>query len=444
MALQSALILATLASLIDEIDLSLLAVSFMELQKLGFAPDRLGLVLMARGLASCLAGVFWGSLADKSDRKNLIVLSMSMVGICTLATPSLISMRGLMLTQILSGLFASAIAPVSQSLVSENVQETNRGFSFSILAICAGLAGSASAFLYGLSTWRFAYRMMGSLTLMLSLWILISFPADAREKRRRPLMREILKEMEQVKAICCIPTFLALLLGGVVGCIPWNALSFMMMYLQNVGFSATSAASIMTVMSVGRICGSLLGGILGDRFASLWPLHGRALVGQMSIVLGAIPLYWALSAHAHTGSSYWQMTFALFSFSLLAVWCNPGVDRPLLSELVPSDRRGKVIGWWRTVAETCGTIFGGPAVGYNSVAMLGYKPSKDLQPGNATSLGMAMLLCTMAPWAVCFCCYSAIHFAYPQDHRRMDETKHLMPDFRLNKEGRPALKFESG
>lgn len=44
--------------------------------------------------------------------------------------------------------------------------------------------------------------------------------------------------------------------------------------------------------------------------------------------------------------SYWQMTFALFSFSLLAVWCNPGVDRPLLSELVPSDRRGKVIGWW--------------------------------------------------------------------------------------------------
>lgn len=73
-------------------------------------------------------------------------------------------------------------------------------------------------------------------------------------------------------------------------------------------------------MSVGRICGSLLGGgrgdstlwswklefshnhlcvaasvlnqgILGDRFASLWPLHGRALVGQMSIVLGAIPLF---------------------------------------------------------------------------------------------------------------------------------------------------------
>lgn len=31
-------------------------------------------------------------------------------------------------------------------------------------------------------------------------------------------------------------------------------------------------------------------GILGDWFASRWPLHGRALVGQMSIALGAVPL----------------------------------------------------------------------------------------------------------------------------------------------------------
>eukprot|EP00435_Cladocopium_sp_Y103_P063846 s219_g25.t1 len=122
LALPRGAVLATLASLIDEIDLSLLAVSFMELQKLGFAPDKLGMILMARGLASSLAGVFWGSLADKSDRKNLIVLSMAVVGICTLATPSMATMRGLMLTQVLSGLFASAVTPVSQSLVSESVQ----------------------------------------------------------------------------------------------------------------------------------------------------------------------------------------------------------------------------------------------------------------------------------------------------------------------------------
>eukprot|EP00434_Breviolum_minutum_P022797 symbB.v1.2.020112.t1/scaffold1673.1/size111104/2 len=74
---------------------------------------------------------------------------MSMVGICTLATPSLISMRGLMLTQILSGLFASAIAPVSQSLVSEN--ETNRGFSFSILAMPSRLGLCLSLWLIHLA-----------------------------------------------------------------------------------------------------------------------------------------------------------------------------------------------------------------------------------------------------------------------------------------------------
>lgn len=424
--MQRAVLLATLASLIDEIDLCLLTVSFMQLERqLALTPDKLGVILMARGLASSLSGVLWGSLADKSDRKNLIVLSMTMVGLCTLATPSLASLRGLLVTQMLSGLFASAVAPVSQSLVSENVQETGRGMAFSVLAMCAGFAGSASAFLYSIFTWQSAYRMMGSMTLTLAVWIFIFFPADTREKRRHSFMREIAAEMDQLQHIFSLPTFLALLLGGVVGCIPWNALSFMMMYLQCLGFSPTHAASLLTVMSVGRICGSLLGGFLGDRFASWSPLHGRALVGQMSIVLGAIPLCWVLWFYPRAGSPTPVLAAALFSFSLLALWCNPGVDRPLWSELVPAYCRGKIIGWWRTIAETCGTIFGGPLVGYISVAILGYKPSQDLQQGNAESLGTAMLVCTMLPWAFCLCCYSAIHCTYPKDCR--SEVSRLLP-----------------
>eukprot|EP00913_Durusdinium_trenchii_P014473 g13577.t1 len=133
------------------IDLCLLTVSFMQLERqLALTPDKLGVILMARGLASSLSGVLWGSLADKSDRT---------------ATPSLASLRGLLVTQMLSGLFASAVAPVSQSLVSENVQEGLIGMAFSVLAMCAGFAGSASAFLYSIFTWQSAYRMMGSMTL---------------------------------------------------------------------------------------------------------------------------------------------------------------------------------------------------------------------------------------------------------------------------------------
>ncbi|CAK8991640.1 unnamed protein product, partial [Durusdinium trenchii] len=314
-------------------------------------------------------------------------------------------------------LFAAAVVPVSQSLVSENVPETGRGKAFSILAMCAGLAGSASAFLYGMFTWQFAYRIMGRITLMLAIWIFIIFPADAREKPQRgSFVRELGSEMEQLKKILSIPSFWALLLGGLVGCIPWNALSFTLMYLQSLGFSATHAASLLTVMSVGKIAGSLLGGLLGDRLASWWPLHGRAFVGQMSILLGAIPLCWVLRPHNESPDSLIQIAVALFLFSLLAVWCQPGVFRPLWSELVPAESRGKIIGWWRCMAGSCGAILGGPMVGYMSMMFLGYKPRKQVidieQESNAESLGTAMLLCTMLPWALCFCCYSAIHFTY--------------------------------
>lgn len=67
-AMRRALLLATLGSLIDEIDLGLFSVCFTQLEnQLSLSPDLLGMILMARGLAGSLSGVFWGSLADRWD-----------------------------------------------------------------------------------------------------------------------------------------------------------------------------------------------------------------------------------------------------------------------------------------------------------------------------------------------------------------------------------------
>ncbi|CAJ1419781.1 unnamed protein product [Effrenium voratum] len=339
-------------------------------------------------------------------------------------------MAGLMATQMASGFFAAAAIPTTQSLVSERVQESSRGGAFSILAMCAGFSNSAAAML-GAWSWQTAYRVMGSTSLMFALLIFIFFPADPRDRPdRKSLSGEISAELQEMRRIFCIPTFLALLLGGVVGCIPWSALSFLMMYFQNLGFSPSHAAALLTIMSVGRIFGSLLGGLLGDSLARRLPLHGRALVGQSSILLGMAPLYWVLCCYPHSNRSSAALSLSLFVFSLTAMWCNPGVDRPLWAELVPADCRGKIIGWWKAVAESCGTIFGGPLVGYISVALLGYQPSKS---HNAESLGWAMAVCTMLPWAVCFCCYSAIHFTYPRDCPRKETARLLPPELKMHR-----------
>lgn len=413
---------ATVVGLVDEIDIGLLAASFMQLEKeFGFAPDVLGKLLMARGLANSLSGVVWGSLADRMDRKRLMVSSMMLAGIFTMLTPQLTTLKGFFATQMSIAFFAAAAVPVTQSLVSEKVEATNRGVAFASLAMCSGFSCSAAALLAGVLSWREAYRIMGAATISLALCLLAAFPAECRPTERT-LEGALATEMEQLGAIFRIPTFRALLLGGLVGCIPWNALSFMMMFLEDLGFDSSHAAVLLAVMSVGRILGCLLGGILGDYMARVSPLHGRAFVAQLSIVLGMAPLYWVLCCYSHSSRSPFSLASALFTFSLLATWCNPGVDRPLWSELATPDCRGKIIAWWTAIAQSFGSVFAGPVVGYICVGVLGYQPGAEGgRRANAESLGTAMAICTVLPWIVCFGCYSAIHATYPADRHYADD-----------------------
>ncbi|CAE7256944.1 gudP [Symbiodinium pilosum] len=370
----------------------------MQLEKeFGFAPDVLGRLLMARGLANSLSGVLWGSLADHMDRKKLLVSSVMLAGIFTLClavsklewlTPQLASLRG-------------------SELKASEIPDAMMPWRFS---------GLTSALIAGVLPWRDAYRFMGAGTVLLALCLLAMFPAERRQCSERTLAGAVATEMEQLQVIFRIPTFQALLLGGVVGCIPWSALSFMMMFLQDLGFDSSHAALLLAVMSVGRILGCLVGGLLGDTVAGLSPLHGRAFVAQTSIIMGMAPLYWALRCYPHSVRAPSSLAAALFSFSVLASWCNPGVDRPLWSELVSPTRRGKTIAWWTAIAQSFGSIFAGPVVGYICVSVLGYQPgAENHRQGNAESLGTAMAVCTMIPWIICFCCYSAIHATYPSD-----------------------------
>ncbi|CAE7756204.1 aprA [Symbiodinium sp. CCMP2456] len=413
---------ATVVGLVDEIDIGLLAASFMQLEKeFGFAPDVLGKLLMARGLANSLSGIVWGSLADRLDRKRIMVASMMLAGIFTMLTPELTTLQGFFATQMSIAFFAAAAVPVTQSLVSEKVEATDRGVAFASLAMCSGFSCSAAALLAGVLSWREAYRIMGGATISLALCLLVAFPAECRPASERTLEGALATEMEQLWAIFRIPTFRALLLGGVVGCIPWNALSFMMMFVEDLGFDSSRAAVLLAVMSVGRILGCLVGGILGDYMARVSPLHGRAFVAQLSIILGMAPLYWVLRCYSHSSRSPSSLASALFTFSLLATWCNPGVDRPLWSELVTPNCRGKIIAWWTAIAQSFGSVFAGPVVGYICVGVLGYQPGAEgSRRANAESLGTAMAICTMLPWIVCFGCYSAIHATYPSDRHHAD------------------------
>ena len=76
---------------------------------------------------------------------------------------------------------------------------------------------------------------------------------------------------------------LCLVVQGVVGGMPWNAVGYFTMWLQTLGFSDMPAGALTALFWGGTALGNLLGGIVGDVLAKRLPNVGRQLTCQVSI-----------------------------------------------------------------------------------------------------------------------------------------------------------------
>ena len=52
---------------------------------------------------------------------------------------------------------------------------------------------------------------------------------------------------------------------GIVGSMPWNAMVFITLWLQLLGFSDFAASLLMALFALGSALGGLLGGAIGAR-----------------------------------------------------------------------------------------------------------------------------------------------------------------------------------
>eukprot|EP00929_Paragymnodinium_shiwhaense_P024178 TRINITY_DN14967_c0_g1_i1.p1 TRINITY_DN14967_c0_g1~~TRINITY_DN14967_c0_g1_i1.p1 ORF type:complete len:468 (-),score=87.63 TRINITY_DN14967_c0_g1_i1:130-1479(-) len=417
---------AAAASLVDGIDLGLFPASFKSLElDLQLSPEDLGRLSMLGGLTSCFCAVIWGFLADNYNRRSILVAATAALGAITLGTGYASNHVGLALTRVLAGAVVAATGPTTQSLIAEAIPRTERGGAFALTAVAGSMSAAASAYLPAILGWRMAYHLMGVTTISLSI-VLLRYQQDMDQHKTatnalkmRTTEGMVAMEMDKVKQLFYIPTFWAILVGGIFGCIPWNALQFLMMYYETIGFTPIAAGTLISCAAVGRAVGCFGGGHLGDFLAAKSPNHGRAFAAQATILLGMGSLYIILRVVPPSTDYFHHYALANVSFGLVASWCNPAVDRPLWSEIVPANCRGTVISWWTFIAGSFGCVFGAPLVGFLAEHMYGYSlvehRSSDHNPENVHALSSSLLICTMVPWAVCFCFYSLIHVTYSRD-----------------------------
>ena len=141
-----------------------------------------------------------------------------------------------------------------------------------------------------------------------------------------------------------IPTFQVIIVQGILGSTPWNALVFLTVYLQLIGFSDMDAALVNSVFLAGAALGGVLGGVVGDWAGSISKDHGRIWACQFSVFTGIPFTLVLLKGLPYNGEPATVSMYAalMFFFGLLHVWAAPACNNPVFAEIVPPHLRNLV------------------------------------------------------------------------------------------------------
>jgi MFS family permease len=436
--------LATLAAAtaIDAADARVLPALFRPLERrFGYGPERLSALMVGQSLALAISSPAWGHLADRHSRVRLLAYGCFLWALWTALMAAAGGFYGLLATRTLAGAALAAVTPIAQSLVADLTAPASRGTIFGVLvavgnagAWVGGVAGTSlgsQTFFAangdgGVDGWRLVLLLVAAISLALGALVLFVAHEPPRELGRggEPPARLLSRLMR-------IRTFQLIVLQGVFGAVPWNALSFTTMWLQYAGYSDLAASSIASWHLIGGALGGMLGGVLGDLAARWSPSRGRVRVAQTS-TLGGVPIIFGLLTRgldvgpAEGGGL--RLSVGFFALGLVSSWCSSGVNRPLLSEIVPDGARASIMAWSVALEGSSAALFGAPVVGILAERAFGYQPTPrgvehtQLTPEerahNASALARAMVVMTCAPWLVCCATYGAVGLFYERDRER--------------------------
>ena len=405
-------------------------------------PSQLALLVVFQSLAGALSTPVWAHFADIApSRIVLLATGVAFLGIWTVLGAVAFFFWQLLVFKALTGTALAAVSPISQSIVADIVPEQHRGFQFGIIGFsnaAGSLAGTTFATVFGTETvlgrfsgWRVVTASLGITSLLTAACIplIATDPRQDEVGEARPVLhglREHAREAARKAAdVWKLNTFKLIVLQGVFGAVPWQALAFSTLWLQYVGLSNFNAAVVTTCGIVGNGFGNLLGGWLGDQAARRYPDTGRVRVAQTSVLMGILHtpiIFFGLPWDGDHVALYGTL---FFTQALTMTWCLAGSNRPIFSELAPPSTRASLLAWDVAIEGTSAALFGAPLVGLLAEFAFGYdissapqdmdQMSPEARHSNALALGKALMLICMVAWTLCLLVWCVVAYTYPRD-----------------------------
>ncbi|MFV0886085.1 3-(3-hydroxy-phenyl)propionate transporter MhpT [Metapseudomonas otitidis] len=265
------ILLCFIVALIEGLDLQSAGIAAAGIRAaFNLDPKMMGWMFSA-SIIGLLPGAFLGGcIADRIGRKKVLVAAVVLFGVFSLWTAYAGSLTGLLAARFLTGLGLGAALPNLIALCAEAVEERQRSTAISIM-YCGVPLGGAVAALVGMlagEAWQWVFIVGGVAPLVIAPLMLLMLPESAAFHHQRDHGGAV--RPSTVEALCgdgrtritlslWVSYFFTLT-------VMYMLLNWLPSLLLELGFSKPQAGMVQMVFNVGGALGSLMGGVLLDRF----------------------------------------------------------------------------------------------------------------------------------------------------------------------------------
>ena len=381
---------------------------------LGFSHAQLGLLIgYAFIVVYSVAGMLFGTVADRWNRPRLIALGLTMWAAATVVSGLSQSFLQLALLRVLVGTGAAVLTPTALGMLADVYRPEKRAFASGVyyggIPLGAGLSLIVVALLEPAVGWRACFYIAGAAGLLMVPFMLFlkdpprggveAAAAAARPSAPHRSTAEVLGEIGRVAKRS--PALVASVIGSVFVLWPISALALGVTWLQvERGFTLRQAGLFSGVFFlVGGFLGNLVGGWLSDLCHRRWSGGRLWFLALAQLVIGPPALAWYVLP---TDSVFFYVVWFFGSFAATGYF---GPIFATVQDLVPARVRSTMVGVLLLVVNLFAT---------------GLAPWVAGAIGDATTLTRGLVICSLVGFlSVPFFVFAARRYA--TDVARRDE-----------------------
>jgi len=313
-------------------------------------------------------GLFMGVIADRVNRTRLIAFGLGLWSLLTMLSGAAKGFVSLALPRMFIGVGESTLTPAALSLLGDRFPVQWQGLVVGIygmgVSIGLGLSLFIVAYLEPIAGWRGCFYILGGVGVVLAVGML----GIKETPRKQPVdlskgpfgvlsVGKIIADLREL--LVGSPALRATIGGSTVFALALGASTFdQLWFVQERGFDRNEIAKMTAWLAIlAGISGNLVGGFGGDLFLRLTGIGRPYFLAFVMLILA--PLIITCRFIEPSNTWFWIGIFALY----FQIGCFYGPAFGTIQDLVPSNKRGMVVGFSVLTIQILGAALGATTAG---------------------------------------------------------------------------------